>query len=104
MTPSARLAIGTTAGVSLAQASLGVATLVNYVPLELAALHQAGSLVLLSSCTWMLRSSSFAAVAPAAAGAVGVVGPATLLGVASIGGAGLLLASDSTAPQRGGRG
>ncbi|KMS93763.1 hypothetical protein BVRB_028210 [Beta vulgaris subsp. vulgaris] len=42
-------------GTALAQASLGIATLLTHVPVELATMHQAGSLALLTSTIWLLR-------------------------------------------------
>lgn len=42
--------IKATLGMAVVQVSLGISTLVYLVPIELAAAHQAGSLVLLSLC------------------------------------------------------
>lgn len=104
LTPTARAAITATAGVSAAQVSLGIATLLAYVPLELAAAHQAGSLVLLSSATWMLRSLGFASQAALRAPAAPMMAPGMAFGAASIAGAGALLAADTAKAQEGGRG
>lgn len=52
LTPRARIAINSLLGVSLAQAGLGITTLLTFVPTPIAALHQAGSLALLSSALW----------------------------------------------------
>lgn len=49
----ARLALNTLVGMSLVQVSLGIATLLLYVPVSLAALHQSGSLALLSFAVWL---------------------------------------------------
>uniref|UniRef100_T1IZ75 Cytochrome c oxidase assembly protein COX15-like protein n=1 Tax=Strigamia maritima TaxID=126957 RepID=T1IZ75_STRMM len=49
----ARMAINCMMFVALAQVSLGIATLLLYVPKELAATHQSGSLALLSTAIWL---------------------------------------------------
>merc|ERR1712046_358654 len=70
------------------QVALGISTLLLYVPIELAAAHQAGSLVLLTLATSAVHSLKFVPftlpVAPmvAAAGTV-VVGGATAAGLAA---------------------
>lgn len=51
--PRARLALKTLVGMSFVQVSLGIATLLLYVPVNLAALHQSGSLALLSFAIWL---------------------------------------------------
>merc|ERR1719419_1709524 len=51
--PRARMASNALAGMALIQVGLGVATLLTYVPVHLAASHQAGSLVLLSFAVWL---------------------------------------------------
>ena len=51
--PQARLAVNTLLGVGVAQVSLGIATLVYFVPVSLAASHQAGSLTLLTASLWL---------------------------------------------------
>lgn len=52
LSPRARTAVNTLLGLSAAQATLGVSTLLTFVPTPLAALHQAGSLTLLSGALW----------------------------------------------------
>lgn len=52
LTPRARTAVNTLLGLSAAQAALGISTLLMFVPTPLAALHQAGSLTLLSGALW----------------------------------------------------
>lgn len=54
MTPYLRYATGIVAGASLAQATLGVFTLINYVPVYLASLHQMGSLTVLTGAIWLM--------------------------------------------------
>ncbi|XP_060551382.1 cytochrome c oxidase assembly protein COX15 homolog [Ruditapes philippinarum] len=49
----ARLAVNCLAGMAFIQASLGILTLLMYVPTHLAATHQSGSVVLLSMATWL---------------------------------------------------
>ena len=51
-----RLAINAVAGMAWLQASLGIATLLYFVPVPLAAAHQAGSLTLLTFSTWLLHT------------------------------------------------
>lgn len=51
--PRARLALNTLVGMSFVQVGLGIATLLTYVPVSLAALHQSGSLALLSFGIWL---------------------------------------------------
>lgn len=53
--PGARLALNAMLAVVGAQVSLGIATLLYFVPTPLAATHQAGSLVLLSTAVWFLH-------------------------------------------------
>lgn len=84
--PATRLAVHGMAGAVAVQVSLGVSTLLLYVPLELAAAHQLGSLALLSCCAAAAHSLKGAAVkaAPAAlAGAGAVAAPALALMVFS---------------------
>eukprot|EP01129_Flabellula_baltica_P006014 TRINITY_DN2212_c0_g1_i1.p1 TRINITY_DN2212_c0_g1~~TRINITY_DN2212_c0_g1_i1.p1 ORF type:complete len:452 (-),score=89.23 TRINITY_DN2212_c0_g1_i1:31-1386(-) len=50
----ARIALIHVFGMSLIQVSLGIATLLYFVPTPLAATHQAGSLTLLTFTTWLL--------------------------------------------------
>lgn len=49
----ARLAVNSLVAMSFVQVSLGVSTLLLYVPVSLAALHQSGSLALLSFAIWL---------------------------------------------------
>lgn len=49
----ARLAVNTLVGMSFVQVGLGISTLLCYVPVSLAALHQSGSLALLSFAIWL---------------------------------------------------
>jgi len=51
--PRARLAVNCMAAMAWIQASLGIATLLLYVPTPVASSHQAGSLVLLASALWL---------------------------------------------------
>jgi cytochrome c oxidase assembly protein subunit 15 len=51
--PRARLAVKALVGMSFVQIGLGISTLLYYVPVSLAALHQSGSLVLLSFAVWL---------------------------------------------------
>jgi len=51
--PRARLAVNLLLGMAFVQASLGITTLLTYVPTPLAATHQSGSLVLLSLAVWV---------------------------------------------------
>lgn len=76
-----RNALNASIGMVGVQISLGISTLLLYVPIELAAAHQAGSLVLLSFVTWSLHSLRFAQLSTAAmtgaaacAAAVGAAG------------------------------
>ncbi len=54
--PRARLPFDLLAGMGVVQAGLGIATLVLGVPLALAALHQAGAVVLLSLAVYVLHA------------------------------------------------
>lgn len=49
----ARLALNTLVGMAFVQVGLGISTLLLYVPTSLAALHQSGSLALLSFALWL---------------------------------------------------
>jgi cytochrome c oxidase assembly protein subunit 15 len=51
--PRARLALQSLVAMSFVQVSLGISTLLLYVPTNLAALHQSGSLALLSFAIWL---------------------------------------------------
>ncbi|XP_076460364.1 heme A synthase COX15-like [Babylonia areolata] len=53
LTPRARLAANCLLGMAFLQATLGVTTLLTYVPTSVAATHQSGSLVLLSIAIWL---------------------------------------------------
>ncbi|KAK3780862.1 hypothetical protein RRG08_019813 [Elysia crispata] len=53
MHPRARLAVNLLLGMAFGQATLGVTTLLTYVPTPVAAVHQSGSLVLLSFAVWV---------------------------------------------------
>ncbi|KAI9264606.1 cytochrome oxidase assembly protein-domain-containing protein [Helicostylum pulchrum] len=53
---NARLAINTMMGAVALQVTLGISTLIYMVPLQLAAAHQAGALVLLTSNYWLIHS------------------------------------------------
>ena len=48
------VAAGALMGVTLMQATLGVVTLVHYVPIALASLHQAGSMTVLGMSVWLM--------------------------------------------------
>jgi cytochrome c oxidase assembly protein subunit 15 len=50
----ARLALNTLVGMSFLQVGLGISTLLLYVPVSLAAVHQSGSLALLSFAIWLV--------------------------------------------------
>ncbi len=52
----ARLAAGTLAGVTLAQVSLGIATLLAVVPVGLGTAHQGGAVVVLAASLWLARA------------------------------------------------
>jgi cytochrome c oxidase assembly protein subunit 15 len=53
--PSIKIASHLLMGAALGQVALGITTLLYLVPLELAASHQAGSLVLLTSSLWLMH-------------------------------------------------
>eukprot|EP01135_Chromosphaera_perkinsii_P000304 Nk52_evm73s62 gene=Nk52_evmTU73s62 len=53
LSPRARLALNCTLGVAYVQMCLGISTLLYFVPVELAASHQAGSLTLLTCAMWL---------------------------------------------------
>jgi cytochrome c oxidase assembly protein subunit 15 len=63
-----RLAFNAVAGMSVAQVALGISTLLLYVPVPLAAVHQAGSLTLLTLTTCLAHSLRFATVRASAPG------------------------------------
>ena len=53
LTPRAKLALNSLVAMSFVQVGLGITTLLLYVPVSLAALHQSGSLVMLSFAIWL---------------------------------------------------
>ncbi|XP_064630260.1 heme A synthase COX15-like [Lineus longissimus] len=53
--PRARMAVNALMGMALIQVSLGITTLLTYVPTPLAATHQSGSLILLSISIWLMK-------------------------------------------------
>uniref|UniRef100_A0A1I8I827 Cytochrome c oxidase assembly protein COX15 n=1 Tax=Macrostomum lignano TaxID=282301 RepID=A0A1I8I827_9PLAT len=53
--PRTRLALNSLLAVVCTQAGLGIATLLTYVPIALAACHQTGSLALLGTATWLMH-------------------------------------------------
>jgi cytochrome c oxidase assembly protein subunit 15 len=74
--PSTKLAVSGMVGMVGVQVSLGVSTLLLYVPLELAAAHQLGSLVLLTFATaaaHSLKGVALKSAVPVALAGVGVV-------------------------------
>jgi cytochrome c oxidase assembly protein subunit 15 len=56
LTPQAKSGLVALGTVAVGQVSLGIATLLNYVPITLAATHQLGSLVLLSSGIYVVHT------------------------------------------------
>lgn len=63
VTPQARRGLQVLGGVAVGQMSLGVVTLLNYVPLGLAAAHQLGSLAVLTSGVYVAHSLRYASPA-----------------------------------------
>ena len=59
-----KIALNSTLALAGAQVTLGITTLLHAAPIDLAATHQAGSLVLLSSVLWTLHSLRFAKKIP----------------------------------------
>ncbi|TPX33309.1 hypothetical protein SmJEL517_g03717 [Synchytrium microbalum] len=53
--PQARVAVNLLMGVACIQVTLGITTLIYFVPIPLAAAHQAGSLTLLTSALWLMH-------------------------------------------------
>jgi len=51
----ARFAVNSLAGVAAFQVMLGIMTLIHYVPIWLAALHQSNSVALLATATWVAQ-------------------------------------------------
>eukprot|EP00559_Dactyliosolen_fragilissimus_P006649 CAMPEP_0184866590 /NCGR_PEP_ID=MMETSP0580-20130426/22830_1 /TAXON_ID=1118495 /ORGANISM="Dactyliosolen fragilissimus" /LENGTH=455 /DNA_ID=CAMNT_0027366333 /DNA_START=129 /DNA_END=1496 /DNA_ORIENTATION=- len=68
LTPQVHKGLTALGGAALGQWSLGVCTLLNYVPISLAAAHQMGSLVLLSSGIYVVHSLRY--VSPKVLGVV----------------------------------
>jgi len=56
VTPQVRRGLQVLGGVAVGQMSLGIATLLNYVPINLAAAHQVGSMVVLTSGLYVVHS------------------------------------------------
>lgn len=59
-TPQVRRGLAALGGAATAQMSLGIVTLLNYVPISLAACHQVGSLVVLSCGVYTAHSLRYA--------------------------------------------
>ena len=94
VTPQARRGLQVLGGVAVGQMSLGVVTLLNYVPLGLAAAHQLGSLAVLTSGVYVAHSLRYAspallrgavrkAVTSASSGGVGKGAPAMAIKAAA---------------------
>jgi cytochrome c oxidase assembly protein subunit 15 len=81
LTPQARNGLYAVGLASVGQVTLGITTLLNYVPLSLAAAHQVGSIVVLSSGIYLAHSLRFARPGLLrAAGQVGAVSkPSSLI-------------------------
>ncbi|CAM9506943.1 unnamed protein product [Chrysoparadoxa australica] len=58
-----QLALNTTMGIMATQVGLGISTLLLYVPIPLAAAHQAGALALMGSSVWLASSLRWARLA-----------------------------------------
>jgi len=71
LTPQAKRGLLLVGGAALSQATLGISTLLNYVPIGLAAAHQLGSLVVLSSSLYLVHSLRY--VSPRAIAASGAL-------------------------------
>jgi cytochrome c oxidase assembly protein subunit 15 len=56
---ASKLCYNAVAGMSIAQVGLGIGTLLMYVPIPLAAIHQFGSLTLLSFVTYLVHTLNF---------------------------------------------
>ena len=56
VTPQARYGLYAISAASIAQVTLGISTLLNYVPLSLAAAHQLGSIVVFTSAIYLTHS------------------------------------------------
>jgi cytochrome c oxidase assembly protein subunit 15 len=57
--PQARAASNALLGVVALQVTLGITTLLYFVPVPLAAAHQSGSLLLLSTALWLVQALKF---------------------------------------------
>ena len=75
LAPQATRALHAMSGLAVAQVTLGITTLVLYVPIHLAAVHQIGSLALLTSGIFLTHSLRYVGIAGKGAGA-GKVGKA----------------------------
>lgn len=62
--PRARLACNVMAIGALGQLTLGVITLINYVPVPLASMHQAGALSLLATAVWTMHETKLLRIIP----------------------------------------
>jgi heme a synthase len=60
VTPQARLGLYAVGGAALGQVTLGITTLIHYVPISLAAAHQIGSIVVFSSGLYLAHSLRYA--------------------------------------------
>jgi cytochrome c oxidase assembly protein subunit 15 len=60
ITPQARIGLYAVGGAALGQVTLGIMTLLHYVPLSLAAAHQIGSIVVFSSGVYFAHSLRYA--------------------------------------------
>merc|ERR1711903_276185 len=99
---ASRRALHHAAGMVLLQVGLGITTLLMYVPVSVAAMHQAGSLVLLTFLTHLVHSLGFVKHAPAAViGAGAGAGPAA--GGRAVAGAMLVVGSAAAARSVGAR-
>jgi len=90
ITPQVRKGLSAMAGIAVGQVTLGIVTLLNYVPVTVAAAHQLGSLALLSSGIYLVHSLRYAAprmvksITPVAAAAAASSGAGKrVVGVAS---------------------
>ncbi|KAJ1430482.1 cytochrome oxidase assembly protein-domain-containing protein [Ochromonadaceae sp. CCMP2298] len=105
---ASRTAAHLVAGMGATQVSLGIATLLLYVPIPLAAAHQLGSLVLLSFITKLAHSLNFARVSATASatastaisGSAPVLASAMLVSSASAPAIAVALRSPGSGPAR----
>ena len=56
LSPTLRLCLRLLGGTAIAQMTLGILTLINCVPTNLAATHQAGSMILFTNSLWLVLS------------------------------------------------